>query len=104
MRLGYCLSSVSNISMMNKYRNPKSINLFAQVAGIESLNDLKYIEQYVNVEVKKAKLQFINEINLNLSDFIKPISGYGNFVLFEKPLSSKSSNDIVPSFLNQKIL
>ena len=87
--------------MMNKYRNPKSINLFAQVAGIESLNDLKYIEQYVK-EVKKAKLQFINEINLNLSDFIKPISGYGNFVLFEN-LSSKSSNDIV-SFLNQKNL
>ena len=101
MRLGYCLSSVSNISMMNKYRNPKSINLFAQVAGIESLNDLKYIEQYVN-EVKKAKLLFINEINLNLSDFIKPISGYGNFVLFEN-LSSKSSNDIVEFFESKKI-
>ena len=101
MRLGYCLSSVSNISMMNKYRNPKSINLFAQVAGIESLNDLKYIEQYVN-EVKKAKLQFINEINLNFIDFIKPISGYGNFVLFEN-LSSKSSNDIVEFFESKKI-
>ena len=47
MRLGYCLSSIDNISMMNKYRNPKSINLFAQVAGIESLNDLDYIKQYV---------------------------------------------------------
>ena len=49
----------------------------------------------------KAKLQFINEINLNLSDFIKPISGYGNFVLFEN-LSSKSSNDIVEFFESKK--
>ena len=61
MRLGYCLSSVSNISMMNKYRNPKSINLFAQVAGIESLNDLKYIEQYVN-EVKKQNYNLLMKL------------------------------------------
>lgn len=101
MRLGYCLSSIDNISMMNKYRNPKSINLFAQVAGIESLNDLKYVEQYVK-EVEKAKLLFINEVNLNLSDFIKPIIGYGNFVLFEN-LSSKPSNDIIEFFESKKI-
>ena len=62
---------------------------------------MKYVERYVKA-VKKAKLLFINEINLNLSNFIKPISGYGNFVLFEN-LSSKSSNDIVDFFESKKI-
>ena len=47
--------------MMNKYRNPKSINLFAQVVGIESLNDLKYIEQYVN-EVKKQNYNLLMKL------------------------------------------
>ncbi len=101
LRLGYCLSSFQNIDLMNKYRNPKSINLFAQVAGIESLNDLNYIEQYVG-EVEKAKLLFINEVNSNLSEFVKPIVGYGNFVLFEN-LSTKSSDEIVKFFESRKI-
>ena len=101
MRLGYCLSSIDNIVMMNKYRNPKSVNLFAQVAGIESLNDLDYIKQYVN-EVKKAKSLFISEVNSHLSGFIKPVIGYGNFVLFEN-LSSKPSDDIIKFFESQKI-
>tara|TARA_Y100000590_G_scaffold464031_1_gene632384 strand:+ start:997 stop:2094 length:1098 start_codon:yes stop_codon:yes gene_type:complete len=101
VRLGYCLSSEENINLMNKFRNPKSINLFAQVGGIASLKDINYTNNYVN-EVNKAKSLFINEINSYLLDYIKPINGYGNFVLFEN-LSQKSSENIVSYFEENKI-
>jgi len=101
VRLGYCLSSEDNINLMNKFRNPKSINLFAQVAGIASLKDMNYTNNYIN-EVIEAKSLFIHEITRYLSDYIKPINGYGNFVLFNN-LSQKSSEDIVDYFEENKI-
>lgn len=101
VRLGYCLSSEKNINLMNKFRNPKSINLFAQVAGIAALTDMHYTSNYIN-QVIEAKSLFITEVSRDLPDYIKPINGYGNFVLF-KNLSQKSSEDIVAYFEENKI-
>ena len=94
LRLGYCISSKENISLINKFRNPKSINLFAQVAAIAAMDDLDYTKKYVS-EVLEGKEMFINYIDSNLSKYITPVNGFGNFILFK--LSKKFSP---PDFMN----
>ena len=42
LRLGYCISSKEIINTLNKYKNHKSINSIAQIAGIETLKNLSY--------------------------------------------------------------
>tara|TARA_Y100000590_G_scaffold141270_3_gene162057 strand:+ start:157 stop:1257 length:1101 start_codon:yes stop_codon:yes gene_type:complete len=101
LRIGYCISSKSNIELMNKYRNPKSINLFAQVAAIAALDDINYTKKYIN-QVNESKKYFIDSINQNLSQFIKPMHSDGNFILF-KINDSIQPNDLMNFFEQRKI-
>lgn len=61
-RLGYIISSPENINHINKIRNGKNISTLAQVAGIEVLNNKKYMLDYVN-EVIKSRKMAVKELN-----------------------------------------
>nr|WP_252731704.1 histidinol-phosphate transaminase [Psychrosphaera sp. F3M07] len=79
-RVGYALGSENNINGLKRIRNPKNISSCAQVAAIAALNDIKYMEDYVN-EVNYTKLWFIKElesIGVNTND-----SEGGNFILLD---------------------
>ena len=80
-RVGYLIASEDNIKMISRIRNPKNLSTFAQIAAIAALNDVSYMEKYVN-EVIGARSKFITEISLLLND-ITIYSGGGNFVLVD---------------------
>ena len=82
LRIGYCISSSTNIDMMNKFRNPKSVNLFAQVGAIAALEDLDYTLHYVR-EVQENRLRFIKKMKISFSSSLTSFMSEGNFVLLK---------------------
>lgn len=80
-RIGYLVADAEIISTINKVRNPKNITSFAQQAAIAALADTDYMWNYVK-EVKKAKELFIDAIS-EMKNLGRPITGEGNFVLFQ---------------------
>ena len=80
LRFGYLISSKNNIYNIANIRNPKNINSFTQEAAIAVLEDIPYMENYVN-EVNRAKSFFYNEI-AKFSDIIAYPSK-ANFVLLK---------------------
>lgn len=53
-RFGYLLANKQNIEDISKIRNPKNIPTFTQEAVIGALEDIEYMERYVE-EITKAK-------------------------------------------------
>lgn len=53
-RIGYVISHYKNIQAINKLRNSKNISMLSQIAAISALDDLEYMEKYVD-EVSKAR-------------------------------------------------
>ncbi|EOJ0286807.1 histidinol-phosphate transaminase [Campylobacter jejuni] len=53
-RIGYVISHYKNIEAINKLRNSKNIPMLSQIAAISVLDDLEYMEKYVD-EVNKAR-------------------------------------------------
>jgi len=94
-RIGYAISSKTNIELLSKVRNPKSISAFAQIAAIAALEDIEYMKNYVK-EVNKAKAWFMEELE-KLG--IKAYGEGGNFVLIS--LKSDTKRRLV-DFLEQK--
>lgn len=81
-RVGYLLSSISLMRSINIVRNAKNIPSFSQIAAISALDDLVYMESYVE-EVIKAKDKFFKQfLNYNLL-FDRIHEGAGNFILIE---------------------
>jgi histidinol-phosphate aminotransferase len=60
-RIGYTLTSQKNINFLSKVRNPKNICTLSQLAAISVLQDINYMQCYVN-QVNIAKLFFDNEL------------------------------------------
>lgn len=85
-RIGYCLSSKTNIDSLNKLKNPKSITHFSQIAAHVALQDIDYMTKYVD-EVTLAREQFTKNLRL-LSDF-KIYPSQANFVLVKYPYIHK---------------
>lgn len=68
-RIGYAISSEQNIKLLTKVRNSKNISTFSQIAAISVLEDLSYMQKYVD-EVNNAKQYFKNELkNMKLTFF-----------------------------------
>lgn len=101
IRIGYCISNKINIDMMNKFRNPKSINLFAQVGAIAALNDINYTEEYVK-NVKANRKFFINIMKKDFSSYLSTFKSDGNFVLI-KLKNEFSPEDLMKFFESKKI-
>lgn len=88
-RIGYAISSESNIKALSKIRNPKSINAFAQVAACEALKDIEYLNWVVsNIVEGKGYLE------CELSSMgIKYASGGGNFILIR--MDKERKDDLI---------
>lgn len=84
-RIGYAISSRSNIALLSKIRNPKNISSLSQIAAISVLKDIEYMQNYVQ-QVKMAKTFFDSE--LKKLGFVTIGEG-GNFSLIKINLSIK---------------
>ena len=79
LRLGYCISSKEIINTLNKYKNHKSINSIAQIAGIETLKNLSYYIKKIKI-IQKTKYKFVSDLHKKkINVFNTP----ANFVLLK---------------------
>ena len=60
-RVGYIISHYENIQHLNQIRNSKNIPMLSQIAALAALEDLTYMENYVE-EVNLARADFCNFI------------------------------------------
>ena len=93
VRFGYLIASAENIRYISTIRNPKNITTFAQEAALGALQDVGYMQKYVN-EVNKAKAFFVEEINKKCSPIFKAFDSKANFVIV-KCKSFSVKNDIL---------
>jgi histidinol-phosphate aminotransferase len=97
-RVGYTISSKKNIAALNKVKNHKNISALAQVAAIAALDDIEYMESYVD-DVLAAKDEFVNFLRSRSSlSFIEPQGG--NFVLID---FGDLKSEIINHFKNSNI-
>lgn len=89
-RIGYLISSQTNIMNISKVRNPKNFTTFSQEATIAALSDVAYTMNYVN-EVKFSRTRFY-EFLIQLNKGIKPIKSEGNFMLMQFESEEIKSN------------
>ena len=80
-RIGYLISSKTNINNISKVRNPKNFTTFSQEATIAALSDVGYTMNYVE-EVKLSRARFYDFL-IQLDKGIKPIRSEGNFMLMQ---------------------
>lgn len=80
-RLGYCISYKKNIEQIAKVKEllPESVNKFAQVAGIKSLQDLDYVKKKI-ASVKLGREFLINQIK---RIGLKVYDSFSNFILID---------------------
>jgi len=95
-RLGYMCSSVKNINIVNKIKNHKEVNSFAQNLGIVALNNIDMIEKRVN-KVNKNKNAFCYDLKKNNIEYVDSKS---NFVL----LKTKKHKTVLKQLLENNIL
>lgn len=78
-RVGYLLASKDNVAFINRIRNPKNLSTLAQEAAIAALDDVPYMQKYVE-EVRRAKTAFIGRMRI-FHEYLQIYTGYGNFLL-----------------------
>jgi threonine-phosphate decarboxylase len=76
LRIGFASASGGLIDAMERVRVPWNINSLAQVAGVESLKDKKFIEKSKEFIKKEREFMFSE-----LSGFLKVEKSYANFFL-----------------------
>ncbi len=96
IRLGYICANEELINSINKIRNSKEVNSFAQKLGEIALDNIEYIEDRVNIIIQNRK-RFEQILKNNNIEFIKSES---NFILI-RVLDSKR---VIEDLFNQKIL
>lgn len=85
-RAGYIISQKENIQELLKIRGPYDVNMFAKIAILAALEDIKYMKDYVKevMEKSKPKLEkFLRERDV----FFYP--SQANFLLLKIPNPSK---------------
>jgi histidinol-phosphate aminotransferase len=96
IRLGYICADESIIKIINKIRNTKEVNSFAQAIAIELLKNYKHIKKRIN-KINLNKYKFTNQLRL-LN--IKYVESETNFIL----LKVNDSKNIIEKLLDKKIL
>lgn len=81
MRIGYALTSEKNVIQLNKVRDPESVDIFAQIASAEALDDLEYYRKYIS-EIKKSR-DYLSEELRKLGLIVYPSKA--NFILARFP-------------------
>ena len=79
LRLGYGVSSVDLIEVMNRIRQPFNVNNLAQIAAVASLDDDDFITKSKNINNIGMK-QITTAFSSLGIDFIR---SYGNFIAFK---------------------
>lgn len=79
LRLGFGVSSIDNISNMNRVRQPFNVNSIAQVGGIAALDDLEHISR--SKRVNKEGLQYLMTELRNIR--VSFIPSFTNFILVD---------------------
>jgi histidinol-phosphate aminotransferase len=96
IRLGYICADKILINEINKIRNTKEVNSFAQILGLTALNNINYINDRVNLTIEnREKFKTIlkeNKINFIDSD--------ANFIL----IKVKNSQLIINELYKENIL
>jgi histidinol-phosphate aminotransferase len=96
IRLGYICANEILINQINKIRNTKEVNSFAQVLGLTVLNNIKYINNRIDLTIQnRKKFQKVLEQNN-----IQYINSEANFVL----LKINNSQLIVDKLYKENIL
>jgi histidinol-phosphate aminotransferase len=96
IRLGYICSDESLLSIINKIRNTKEVNSFAQSIATDLLKNYKQIQKRIN-KVNKIK----NKFSKHLDELKIPyIPSESNFIL----IKVNNSETIIKKLLNNKIL
>lgn len=96
IRLGYLISSPKNIININKIRNTKEVNSFAQKIGTNILKNFHLIQFRID-EIIENRIFFENELRENQIEFINSDS---NFVL----IRSKNHKVLIDEFKKNNIL
>lgn len=96
IRLGYICTNIKNINEINKIRNTKEVNSFAQSLGLTALKNINYVKDRVSI-INNNKKFFINELKKLNIEFIDSMS---NFVL----IKVINSSDLINKLTNQNIL
>jgi len=96
IRLGYICTNKKNINEIDKIRNTKEVNSFAQILGVVALNNINYIKNRVEV-INNNKKFFINELKKLNIEFIESMS---NFVL----IRVKNSSFLIDNLTKKNIL
>ncbi|MBU2559333.1 threonine-phosphate decarboxylase CobD [archaeon] len=78
LRIGYACAAKELIDAMERARVPWNVNTLAQVAGIESLKDTKFID--TSKEFIKKEREFMSS---ELSKFLKVEKTHANFFLID---------------------
>lgn len=81
LRIGYLLASPRLIVELTRLHNPKSVNLFAQVAAEAALSDLEYLYRYID-EVTRAKTILVDFLR---SRGVHALETPANYVLVRVP-------------------
>jgi histidinol-phosphate aminotransferase len=96
IRLGYICANKTLINSINKIRNTKEVNSFAQILGLTSLNNIEYIDDRVNLTIENREKfkEILKENNINYID------SQSNFVL----IKIDNSKSIIDKLHKQNIL
>ncbi len=96
IRLGYVCTNIKNIDEINKIRNTKEVNSFAQSLGLTALKNINYVKDRISI-INNNKEFFIDELKKLNIEFIDSMS---NFVL----IKVINSSDLINKLTNQNIL
>ena len=89
-RLGYIIANENAINFISKLRYLNSVNAIAHLAGIESIKDLKYINQYVKEVNHSMNLFYKALVKLNF----EVIPTEAGFLLFRhKTINPRTIQD-----------
>jgi histidinol-phosphate aminotransferase len=79
VRIGYIISNKEIMKDLSILYNPKSVNIFAHICSIAALEDIEYMERYVN-EVDSSKVYLKKKLEKKgYAVFLTP----GNFILIK---------------------
>ena len=96
IRLGYICADHNLINQINKIRNTKEVNSFAQRLGEVALDNFNFIDERVKIIINNRE-KFQNILTENGINFVKSDS---NFIL----IKVKDSKSIIKKLSEQKIL
>ena len=80
IRLGFCVSSKKNITLLKAKRNPYSLNIIAELTLPKILKDMDYLNKTRSF-ISKEKFRVYNEIKK--VKWLKPFEPTANFILIK---------------------